>query len=52
MLRCAQRGLDDRARGGMTMGMVYDLMIEEANDREKYPYKATQEDIDAFFGGG
>ena len=52
MLRCAQRGLDDRALGGMTMGMVYDLMIEEANDREKYPYKATQEDIDAFFGGG
>lgn len=52
MLRCAQLGLDDRALGGMTMGMVYDLMIEEANDREKYPFKATQEDIEAFFGGG
>lgn len=36
----------------MTMGMVYDLMIEAANDREKYPYKATQADIEKFFGGG
>lgn len=52
MLRCAQLGLDDRSLGGMTMGMVYDLMIEEANDREKYPFKATQKDIEAFFGGG
>jgi len=52
MLRCAQLGLGDRTLGGMTMGMVYDLMIEEANDREKYPYKATQEDIEKFFGGG
>nr|DAG20266.1 MAG TPA: hypothetical protein [Caudoviricetes sp.]DAG20296.1 MAG TPA: hypothetical protein [Caudoviricetes sp.]DAH33253.1 MAG TPA: hypothetical protein [Caudoviricetes sp.]DAI12194.1 MAG TPA: hypothetical protein [Caudoviricetes sp.]DAV13606.1 MAG TPA: hypothetical protein [Caudoviricetes sp.] len=52
MLRCAQLGLSDRTLGGMTMGMVYDLMIEEANDREKYPYKATQADIEKFFGGG
>ena len=52
MLRCAQLGLGDRTLGGMTMGMVYDLMIEEANDREKYPYKATQKDIEKFFGGG
>ena len=52
MLRCAQLGLDDRSLGGMTMGMVYDMMIEEANDREKYPFKATQDDIEAFFGGG
>lgn len=34
----------------MTVGMVYDCCIEQANDREKYPYKATQEDIKAFFG--
>lgn len=33
------------------MGMVYDLLTEELNDNVKYPYKATQEDIDAFFGG-
>lgn len=32
------------------MGMVYDLLIEKGNDQEEYPYKATQEDIDSFFG--
>lgn len=50
MLRCAKLGLSDDALGGMTMGMIYDLLTEEANDQEKYPYKATQEDIDRFFG--
>ena len=34
----------------MTVGMVYDCCIERGNDQEKYPYKATQEDIKAFFG--
>lgn len=34
----------------MNVGMVYDLLTEKANDAEKYPYKATQEDIDRFFG--
>lgn len=52
MLRCAKLGLSDEAMDGMTMGMVYDMMIEEANDLEEYPYKATQEDIYAFFGRG
>lgn len=33
------------------MGMVYDLGIEKGNDSEEYPFKATQEDIYAFFGG-
>lgn len=50
MLRCAELNLSDEALGGMTMGMVYDLLIEKANDQEKYPYKATQADIDAMFG--
>lgn len=49
MLRCAQLGLSDEALTGMTMGMVYDLCTEQANDRHQYPYKATQADIDAFF---
>lgn len=49
MLRCAQLGLSDEALGEMTMGMVYDLCIEQANDHHQYPYKATQADIDAFF---
>ena len=50
MLRCAELGLSDPALDDMTMGMVYDMYTEKANDHEKYPYKATQEDIYAFFG--
>lgn len=49
MLRCAELGLSDEALRGMTMGMVYDLLAEQANDQEQYPYKATQEDIERFF---
>lgn len=52
MLRCAELGLSDEALSNMTMGMVYDMLTEKANDNEKYPYKATQEDIYAFFGRG
>lgn len=51
MLRCAELGLSDEALAGMTCGMVYDMLIEKGNDAEKYPIKATQEDITAFFGG-
>lgn len=52
MLRCAQLGLSDEALAEMDMGMVYDMLTEQANDQEKYPYKATQEDIYSFFGKG
>ena len=52
MLRCAQLNLSDEALSGMTVGMVYDLLTEKINDSEEYPYKATQEDIEAFFGKG
>lgn len=51
MLRCAELHLSDEALEGMTMGMVYDMLYEQANDHEKYPYKGTQADIDFFFGG-
>ena len=34
----------------MTIGMVYDLMTEQANDSEKYPYKGDQNDIRRIFG--
>ena len=51
MLRCAELNLSDDALGGMTMGMVYDLLTEKMNDNEQYPYKATQEDIERYFGG-
>lgn len=52
MLRCAELGLSDEALDSMTMGMVYDMLIERGNDSEDYPYKATQDDIYAFFGKG
>lgn len=51
MLRCAELKLSREDLEDMTMGMVYDMYIEKANDMEKYPIKATQEDIAAFFGG-
>ena len=48
MLRCAELNLSDEALAGMTMGMVYDLLTERANDHEKYPFMATQDDFDKF----
>ena len=48
MLRCAELGLSCEDLADMTMGMVYDLLIERANDHEKYSYRATQEDFDRF----
>jgi hypothetical protein len=48
MLRCAELGLSDDTLASITMGMVYDLLIEQGNDRERYPDMATQEDFDAF----
>lgn len=50
MLRCAKLGLSDNALREMEIGMIYDMLIEEANDNEQYPYKATQQDIDNVFG--
>lgn len=50
MLRCAHFGLSDEALSSMTMGMVYDMLTEEGNDREEYPYEATADDVKAFFG--
>ena len=36
----------------MTIGMVYDMLTEKANDQEKYPIKAEPGSLKAFFGGG
>lgn len=35
----------------LTVGMIYDIYTEKMNDAEDYPFKATKEDYDAFFGG-
>lgn len=50
MLRCVQLGLSLEMLEVITMGDVYDMLTEQANDQEEYPIKATQEDISAFFG--
>lgn len=50
MLRCCELGLSDDALRNMTMGMVYDLLIEQANDKEEWPIKATKEDYKRIFG--
>lgn len=52
MLRCAELGLSREDLDDMTVGMVYDMLIEQANDQEEYPYKATQADINRFFPKG
>ena len=51
MLRCAQLNLSDEALAGMTVGMIYDMLSEQANDMEDYPKIADQDDIQNFFGG-
>lgn len=52
MLRCAELNLSDSALSNMSIGMVYDMLTEKMNDKEEYPYEATQDDIEAFFGKG
>lgn len=50
MLRCAELGLSDEALSGMTIGMVFDLLTEKANDQEEYPTIGDQGDINRIFG--
>lgn len=52
MLRCVQMHIDWEMLQHLDIGTVYDMAIESANDREEYPIKATQSDIEAFFGRG
>lgn len=52
MLRCTELGLvDDSVLDSFSVGMVYDMLTEKANDRENYPIKGTADDVRAFFGG-
>lgn len=48
MLRVKQLGLSFDELEEITVGDVFDMCIEQANDNEEYPYKATQKDFDAF----
>lgn len=50
MLRCVEFGLTKEMLSEITVGDVYDMCTEKANDMEEYPIKGTQEDIASFFG--
>ena len=50
MLRCSELRLSQEDLDSMTMGMVFDMLIEQGNDHEQYNIKATQSDIYGFFG--
>lgn len=48
MLRCAELGLVGNELDDYTIGMVYDMLIERANDHEEYNLQATQDDFNKF----
>ena len=52
MLRCAELGLRREDLDEMTIGMVYDLMIEKENDSVKYAYKGQPGSLRSFLTGG
>ncbi len=52
MLRCAELGLSKEDLDDITIGMVYDLITEQANDNEKYPIKGAPGSMKQFFAGG
>lgn len=48
LLRCIELGLSLSDLDLLTVGMVFDLFTEKANDDYKYDEIATQEDFDKF----
>lgn len=48
LLRCTQVGLSISDLDLLDMGMVFDILIESANDSEEYDKIATQSDFDRF----
>lgn len=48
LLRCVQLGLQISELELLTVGMVFDMLSESANDDEDWPELATQEDFDKF----
>ena len=51
MLRCAELGLSLDLLDHMTVGMVYDMLIEKVNDHEKYPYRGRPGTLADFMAG-
>ena len=52
MLRCAELGLHTDDLDHMSMGMVYDMLTERSNDREKYDLCPEPGSMKKFFSGG
>ena len=48
LLRCLQIGLSMSDLDHLTLGMVYDILIEKANDAYEWDEIATAEDIANF----
>lgn len=48
LLRCVELGLSITDLDHLTIGMVFDMFTERANDSVEYDQVATQEDIDNF----
>ena len=51
MLRCSELNLSADDLDEMTVGMVLDMVVERANDHEKYDKKAPAGSMAAFFKG-
>lgn len=51
MLRCAELHLSAEDLDDMTIGMVFDMITEKANDHEKYDIKAPAGSMKSFFQG-
>lgn len=52
MLRCAELGLRREDLDEMSIGMVYDMLIERDNDSTKYDYKGAPGSLRSFLQGG
>ena len=48
LLRCIELGLSMADLDTLTLGMVYEIFSEKANDKYEYDELATAEDIDNF----
>lgn len=48
LLRCTQNNIPMSDLDLLDVGMVFDILIESANDNEEYNKIATQEDIDRY----
>lgn len=49
-LRMKEMGISCDDADQYTMGMIFDMITEKANDSAEWQTLATQEDIDAFLG--